>query len=286
MTVLSVVLGGYGLQFLWRSWAFVGILVIGENIVLSTGGIDLSIQAVYVFSGLFCSIIVNQWEVATPVAVAVGLVLSAGLGFVNGFIITRFELSPYLATIGTLGIINGICKLLSAMYPILYLPTNFTLLGQGQVWGIPIPFVIWIVLLLAYHILFSKSMLGRYISAVGSNEWAAQMSGIPINTVKITAYTLCSLLVGLSGILEVSRVGFSWPSTQPMLMLGIIAAAMAGMNGIKSSKWKVLGVVLGTILITSMEQCLALFQLLAWEDAFMGCAILFIVFFGRRRLKI
>ena len=283
LAALSLASGGYGWGTMLRSLAFVGIAALGENIVLNTGGIDISIYAVYTFSGLCCTVLINQLGVSTPVAILLGLLLSSGLGWLNGVIITKFQLPSYLVTIGTLGVYSGICKILSATYPILYLPADFTVLGQGQLLGIPIPFLICVVLMAAYHVMMSQTVLGRWIGAVGNNSWAAQASGIRAARVKRIAYAMCGLLVGLSGILEAARVGFSWQSSESVLMLGVIAAAMTGMEEIRSVNHKVLGVLIGTLLIVGIEQCLGLFQLLAWEDLFMGCVLLVILVLGRRR---
>lgn len=275
--------GSYGPGIVLRSLAFVGIAALGESIVLHTGGIDLSIHAVYTFSGMCCTVLINQLGISTPLAILLGLAASAMLGWFNGAIITRFALPPYLVTIGTLGVYHGLCKVLSAKYPILYLPADFTILGQGQLLGIPIPFLVFLLLVGGYQLLMGKSVLSRWMFAVGSNAWAAQASGIQAARVQRIAYMLCSLLVGLSGILEAARIGFSWQSTESTLMLGVIAAAMTGIYEIRNPRWKVLGVQLGTVLIVGVEQCLALFQLLAWDDLCMGCAILAIIIIGRRK---
>src|SRR6476619_1442922 len=163
-----------------RQTAVINIMALGMTLIIISGGIDLSVGAILAMSGLLGTM---AMEAGQPIyiGVLIGLLTGAAFEFLNGFLITRLRVNPFIVTLGTLGIFRGVTLIISNGLPVHKIPPAFSFLGEGNVLGVP--FVLWILLACAglMHVLLEYTKLGRYAFSIGSNEHAAFYAGIPVS---------------------------------------------------------------------------------------------------------
>jgi ribose transport system permease protein len=264
---------------LYVSWF--AIAAFGAGIAIIVGGIDLSVGSVMALAGLVCAIALQE---GLPLWVAIGLGLLSGLlvGLINGALVGRFHLPPFIVTLGTMGLARGITLGLTGGAPVRDLPGSFRLLGQGDVaigrLSLPLP-VFWVVLLATLvSLLLHQTVLGRYIYAVGSDERALMLVGVPTARVKLLAYTLSSLLAAIGGIVMTAKLGVAAPTAATGYELDIIAAAVIGGASLFGGEGTVTGIILGTVLMQTARNGLVLLGLPTfWQWLTIGAMILLVI---------
>jgi ribose transport system permease protein len=242
-----------------RAFTIVAIMAIGQTMVIITGGIDLSVGSILALSGLSTGMLLGTGWLLGPAMVA-GIVVGTIFGLINGLLITRLGLPPFIATLGTMSIGRGIIYVLTNGYPVT-VPRNETLLkelGQGYVGNIPIPVIILLIVTIVCTIFLSQTTIGRYIYAVGGNEEAARLAGINVGRVKLLVYTLSGTLSALAGMILLSRLVSAQPSAGVGWELYAIAAAIIGGTSLLGGEGTVLGTVLGAALIGVVENGIVL----------------------------
>jgi ribose transport system permease protein len=230
------------------------IMGIGVTFAIITGGIDLSIGSVIALSGTV-AVMVAMAGVPIWLSMVVGLLVGAFTGFLNGLMITKLKLPPFIATLGMLMVARGVALTITNAnaYPA---PDAFGNLGNNTIFGtgpkfpgIPYPVLIMIAVALIFSFVLGKTRIGRYIYAVGSNEEAARLSGIKINQIKNTAYIISGLLAGLVGVILASRMVTSQPNSADGYELYAIASAVIGGTSLMGGVGTVLGTVIGSFII-------------------------------------
>ena len=230
------------------------IMGIGVTFAIITGGIDLSIGSVIALSG---TVAVMAAIAGVPIwlSMIVGLLVGVACGLLNGLMITKLKLPPFIATLGMLMVARGVALTITNAnaYPA---PDGFgdlgnnTILGTGpQFPGIPYPVLIMIAVAVLFSFILSRTRIGRYTYAVGSNEEAARLSGIRVNQVKIVSYIISGLLAGLVGIILASRMVTSQPNSADGYELYAIASAVIGGTSLMGGKGTVSGTVIGSFII-------------------------------------
>jgi ribose transport system permease protein len=230
------------------------IMGIGVTFAIITGGIDLSIGSVIALSG---TVAVMAAMAGVPIWLSwiIGLLTGVVCGFLNGLMITKLKLPPFIATLGMLMVARGVALTITnaAAYPA---PESFGVLGNGTILGtgpkfpgIPYPVLLMIAVALIFSFILGKTRVGRYIYAVGSNEEAARLSGIKVNQVKIVAYIISGLLAGVVGIILASRMVTSQPNSADGYELYAIASAVIGGTSLMGGVGTVLGTVIGSFII-------------------------------------
>ncbi len=235
-----------------------GIFSIGEGLVIITGGIDLSVGSMFSLLGvIFIDLLVNRnvpWPAAILAVVIGGLVLGA----LQGLLVTRAKLQPFVVTLCGLLIYRGAAR---------YYTTDATMgfgytddfdwlgwLASGRTWGIPHPFILLLLVAAAMWVLLHRSVFGRYLYAVGRNEEAARFSGIRTGAVVAGAYIICGGLAGLSTILLVFYTNSVSPSSfGNFYELYAIAAAVLGGCSLRGGEGSIVGIVLGTVLLQVLQ---------------------------------
>jgi ribose transport system permease protein len=261
-----------------RNYSDIGIGAVGMTLVLIIGGIDLSVASIMALGGLVAALAMTSWGLPIPVAILLGVGAGAVIGLVNGLLIQRLRLPPFIATLGMLGVARGIVVGTTSGMGVSGLPAEFTAIGQGYIGPVPIPVVVLVItatimaLFLAYH------LWGTYIFSIGGNETAAILTGLPVARVKIFVYIMCGLLSGLAGVLVVSRVGVSLPGQSMGYELQVIAAAVIGGVSLNGGRGTILGAVLGAMIIGLIQNALVLLQVPPyWQTAFTGGIIILAV---------
>ena len=260
-------------------------LSIGMTLIILAAGIDLSVGAILALSGAVAAELLKNGVVLSPLAlqaqftvfgaIVVGLLVGAAAGLFNGLVITQFRLPPFVATLGMLSIARGLTMLWTGGVPITRLGSEFGFLGTGIFLGIPMPVLISGVLVGVFVVVTRKTRFGRYIYAVGGNERAARLTGLPVDRVKVGVYTLGGLLAGAAGLIVTARLDSAQPNAGLGYELDSIAAVVIGGTSLSGGQGSVLGTVLGCLIIGVLNNGLFLLDVSPfWQQVVKGFVIL------------
>lgn len=234
---------------LLRQISINGILAVGVTYVLLTGGVDLSIGSLVALTGVMAAHFAHPGEYWLIVSLLMGLLTGMACGALNGLVVTKGRVAPFIATLGMMTAARGIAFIASGGRPVSRLSTAFTHIGSGSFLGIPIPVWILAVIALMSWVFLNRTRLGRYVYATGGNEQAARASGINVHRIKIMAYVICGALAGLAGIVQAARSTTGQPNTGVMYELDAIAAAVIGGTSLAGGVGGVGGTILGALLM-------------------------------------
>jgi ribose transport system permease protein len=229
--------------------AVVAILAVGQTMVILTAGIDLSVGSVAGFAGVLGTMAMSSWGMPMTLGIAFGILVGGFAGLVNGALITRLELPPFIATLGMMGVARGMTFIVSGAVAIYGLPDSFRKLGEGEIGPIPLPLLYLIVIAVLGYLVLSRTRLGRYTYAVGSNKDAARLSGIPINKVLVSVYVISGALAGFGGMIAASRVHSGQPNYGVGLELDVIAACVIGGASLFGGQGTIGGTLIGAFLM-------------------------------------
>ena len=226
-----------------------GILAVGVTYVLLTGGVDLSLGSLVAFTGVVAARFAHPGEFLVLVPVSLGILAGAGCGIVNGWIVTRGRVAPFIVTLGMMTAARGLALLSSGGRPVSNLSAAFTAIGGGDVGAVPIPILIFFGVALGSHLFLRNLRAGRHLYAVGGNENAARASGVQVGRVKMMAYTICGAMAGLAGVVLAARITTGQPNAGIGYELDAIAAVVIGGTSLNGGVGGVGGTVLGALLI-------------------------------------
>jgi ribose transport system permease protein len=271
-------------------------LSIGMTIIILSGGIDLSVGAVLAFAGAVAAGLLKNGfaipgtnvfiEVTVSGAIFAGLLVGAALGWFNGFVITRFKLPPFVATLGMLSIARGLTMLWTGGFPITLLGDKFDFMGSGQLFGVPMPVLISAALVAVFMIFMKRTRFGRNIYAVGGNERAATLSGLNVNRIKLMVYLLGGALSGVAGLLVTARLDSATPNAGMGYELDSIAAVVIGGTSLNGGRGTIMGTVLGCLIIGVLNNGLVLLEVSPfWQQVIKGLVILVAVAVDRMGSK-
>ena len=159
-------LSSYNLLSIARQMSLVAIVAVGQTLVIITAGIDLSVGSIIGFTGIATTMLMAA-GIPVFIAIILGLAVGALLGYINGTLITKIDIPPFIVTLGMLSIARGFIMVLTQGWPISEVPDSFTFLGQGYILGIPVPVIIMVAIMILGHIFLNSTNLGRYIYAIG-----------------------------------------------------------------------------------------------------------------------
>jgi len=280
-----------------RNFAFVAIIALGMTVVIVTGGIDLSVGAVLVLSGMVIGMSMN---VGTPFWMAVPLALGTALlvGGLNGVMIAYVGMPPFVVTLGMLSIARSLAMVLSNNRMVYeFGPDQAHLLAVGGGFvdvavpfrgsvQVPNPVLFLTVMALIAGFAFRWTRWGRHVFAIGGNEAAANLTGVPVRLVKVSVYMVCSLCAGIAGILEVGWLGTITTSLGQGMELTVIAAAVIGGANLSGGAGTAFGAVVGAALIEVIRNSLILLGISTfWQGTFVGTFIIVAVLFDRLRTR-
>ncbi len=258
------------------SFAINGIVVIGMTIVMVNGGMDLSVGSVMALIGAVAGRL-YQSGMSIWIAAPIALVLGALLGFFNGFFITRVGLSPFITTLAMLSIARGAAFVVTQGIPLsLYsMPDAFKSIGKGDVAGIPMVIIIFIVFVIVADFLMRRSTTLRRVVYTGSSEKAALYSGVNVRAVKMGVYVLSSFLAGLGGILSIARFATATPYFASGLELQAISACVIGGASLAGGDGTIIGSVFGIALLAIITTSMILLNVsVYWQDLVSGLILL------------
>lgn len=273
-----------------RAFSWIAISSFGQILVIITGGIDLSVGSVMALSGLTAAIAMNWWDAPVGLGILVGLSTGATVGLINGLLVSKAHLPPFIATLGLMSIARGVCSGIVGGWPVRDLPKSFIFAGQYDVpigeWGVPLPVIFMIVLAVLMSLFLTRSVWGYRIYALGGNEQAAALSGINTGRVKILVYTLCGLLTAIGGLLMTARLGVASSDAAKGYELNVIAAAVIGGTSLSGGEGTVLGALIGAAIQQVLRTGLILSGVSAyWQEAAIGLVIILAIMMDQFRKR-
>ncbi len=230
-----------------------GFLACGITVAIITGGIDLSVGSTMAVVIVTCAKLSAAGISVVP-TVFLGLLVGALIGSINGFLVTRMHLQPFIATLGTNQIFRGIAYVVSGGQPVLNIQGAYRNAFQFQiVRGVRMNMIYLLLLAVIFAVILIKKRAGVYIYAIGSNEDAARMSGINVERYKMIAYTMCSIGAAMAGMVTLARLGTGEPTAGDGFETMAIAAAAVGGTSLAGGKGSILGTVLGAFTISALK---------------------------------
>lgn len=253
-----------------------GIIAIGMTVALVLGGIDLSVGSVMALSSVVTGSLhlagVNIW-----LAAFIGLVSGILCGILNGYLIGKVKLDSFITTLGMMSIARGCSYVLTQGSPLSLagMSRSFTFLGSGQIFGLPMMVLFFLLATLLMDLALRRSAIFRQVFYVGSNEKAAVLSGINVTKVKMGVFILTAVLASIAGILTASRFTVAQPNAGTGAELRAIAACVIGGASLNGGEGTVLGAVLGVILLAFVNNALILLNVsVYWQDLITGVVLI------------
>lgn len=250
------------------------LLAFGVTFVIITGGIDLSIGSIVAVAGVVSASFAHPDSYPVIVPMLMGLLVGVAFGALNGWVITRSNVPPFIVTLGTMTIGRGLALILSKGRPVSNLSDEFNFLGGGKILGIPTLIIILLVAFAVCSVVLRKTVLGRYMYAVGGNEPASRASGINVSRVKMKVYVLAGGLAALAGILLTSRISTGQPNAGEGFELDAIAATIIGGTSTTGGTGTMTGTLIGALLIGVISNGLDLLNVSSYyQQVVMGVII-------------
>jgi ribose transport system permease protein len=240
--------------------AVIAIVAVGMTLVIITAGIDLSVGSLIALSAVVCTLAIRNLAGAEQ-ATAAGMLWSSAaaigvcgvLGWFSGAMVTLFGIPAFIATLAMMLVASGLAFLAAQGQSIYQVPDSFIWLGRGSTFGLPNAVLLMLLLYAAAHFVMTRTVLGRYLYAVGGNAEAARLSGVPVKKVLLFAYTACGALAGLGGIVMASQLKSGSPTYGQMYELYVIAAVVVGGTSLAGGEGKVLGTLIGAFIIAVIQ---------------------------------
>ncbi len=276
------------LETIARQTAIVGTAALGMTMIIIAGGIDLSVGSMI---ALVTVVIAASLQAGLPplVAAALGIGAAALGGYVNGFLITRLRIVPFIVTLGTLLLLRGSAKGIAQEQkidaPLTWLKDLLAALPVGAGWRI-FPTGVWIMIILALVVgaVLRFTRLGRHMIAVGSNEQTARLCGVPVERIKIIVYTLGGAFAGVAGVFQFSRLTVGDPTVAMGAELDVIAAVVIGGGSLSGGEGSVLGTIVGALIMTVIRSGCSQMGLPNWvQEIVTGSIIVIAVALDRLR---
>lgn len=264
-----------------------GVLAIAATLVIITGGIDLSVGTLMTFTAVMTGVVLTNIGMPLPLGIVAGILSGAFCGFLSGTLVAKMKIPPFIATLGMMLILKGLSLVISGTRPIYFNDTpGFDLISRGSLIGeifpaLPIPNGVLILFLVAggASYILSRTVLGRYCFALGSNEEAVRLSGVNTDRWKIAIYTLAGAIVGIGGLIIASRLN----SAQPALGLGYeleaIAAVVIGGTSLAGGRGTIVGTLIGALIMAVLLNGLRILSVAQeWQTVVTGAIIILAVY--------
>jgi ribose transport system permease protein len=273
-----------------------GVLGLGVTFIIITGGIDLSVGTVLTFSAVMTGVFITNWHLPIPIGILGGVLSGTLAGLVNGILISRMKIPPFIATLGMLYATKGLSLVISELKPIYFNDTPvFREMAMGSILGKIIPgFEIPNAVLILFgaaiiaHLILSRTILGRYTYALGSNEEATRLSGVNVASWKTAVYALGGLFSGVGGVLMAARLNSAQPALGAGYELDAIAAVVIGGTSLSGGEGSILGTIIGAFIISTLTNGLRILSVpQEWQMVVTGGIVVMAVYLDilRRRRK-
>lgn len=254
------------------------IIAVGMTFVIITAGIDLSVGSILAFAGVVLAGALNA-GIPLPISILLGLTVGFLCGLVNGLLITFGKLPPFISTLGMMSVARGAALLYTQGRPISGFEKSFRFLATGEIFHIPTPVIIMILVYAIAHFILTRTKLGRYTYAIGGNEEAAILSGVRVKFYKTMVYALCGMLSGLAAIILTARLNSAQPIAGIMYELDAIAATVIGGTSLMGGEGTIVGTLIGALIMGVLRNGLNLLGVSSFiQQIVIGSVIILAVF--------
>ncbi len=277
-----------------RQVSFEAIIAFGMTLVIVTGGIDLSVGSMVALTGVVAALVMRAMPDASPVLAigvgfACGIAVGAGVGATSGMVIATFAIPPFIVTLAGMLMARGFAFIICGGIAVHELPEQVLSVGAGFVGGvIPVPVLVMLLVYAAVATVLSRTVFGRSVVAIGSNEEAAALAGIRVGRTKAMVYLLTGGLAGLAGVMHTGKLMSGDPNVGEMWELNVIAAVVVGGTSLFGGRGTVTGTLVGALIIGVLNNSLNLMGVQQfWQNVVLGAVILLasLADAGLRRLE-
>ncbi|WP_404293624.1 ABC transporter permease [Microvirga sp. RSM25] len=271
-----------------------GVLAVATTFVIITGGIDLSIGTLMTFCAVIAGVFLTYWGLPMPVGILAAIAAGALCGSVSGTLIAKMKIPPFIATLGMMLLLKGLALVISGTRPIYFNDTpNFPMISQESLIAAILPFLpipngvlILFVVAVASSLILTRTALGRYTFALGSNEEAVRLSGVNTDFWKIIVYTVSGGICGIAGLIIASRLNSAQPALGQGYELDAIAAVVIGGTSLSGGRGTILGTIIGALIISVLTNGLRILSVAQeWQTVVTGVIIILAVYADILRRK-
>ena len=264
-----------------------GILALGMTYIICMAAIDLSVGSTLALSAVVGGSMISPLELPWSVAILACLATGAVVGLVNGLLVTKGDIPPFIVTLGTLGIARGLAYILTKERAIYGMPDQIVFLGQGRILEIPVPVIIFLVAAAAAHVMLQHTRFGRYTLVIGDNLAAAQVTGLNVKSHQVKVFVLMGLLAAVAGIVQVGRLNAADPSSGLFYELTAITAAIIGGCDLFGGRGTIVGTLIGALIMGVVQNCLNLMGIEAfYQQVAIGIVLILAVWLDRLRARL
>nr|WP_235549234.1 ABC transporter permease [Paenibacillus sp. Root444D2] len=278
------------------STAVIGVLALGSTFVIITSGIDLAVGTVMTFSSVMAGVIITTWHLPMPLGIIGGIATGAICGLISGLLVAKMKIPPFIATLAMMMVTKGLSLVISGTKPIYFNDTPaFSQISMGSIlnsiipgFEIPNAILVFFGAAIIASIILSKTIIGRYNFALGSNEESTRLSGVNVDYWKIVIYSLTGVFSGIAGIMMASRLNSAQPALGSGYELEAIAAVVIGGTSLSGGKGSILGTVIGALIMSVLTNGLRILSVKQeWQTVIVGVVVVLAVYADmmRRRKK-
>lgn len=284
MGIISpVFLSGRNIRNILQQVSTIGILAMGSTVVMISGGIDLSIGSIVSVAAVVMGTMIKA-NYPPELAIVVGLLIGSGIGLINGVLAAYTRAHPFILTLGTMTLFQGVAIIITEGFPITDLGKRFEWIGSARIWEIPVSVIVLLLVTLACHVLLRYLRLGRLAYAIGGNEYTTFLAGIPVRRYKILFYVICGFFAGLGSVVLASRISSAIPTMGADYTLLAIAAVVIGGVPLEGGRGSVWGTFTGVLLLGVIANGLNLLHVEAsWQYVLTGAIIVIAVILHEQR---
>ncbi len=271
---------------LLRQVSINALIAFGMTFVILTGGIDLSVGSVLALSSAITAGMMAQ-GVSGLAAIFIGLLAGTAMGVLNGVLVTKGKVAPFIATLATMTAFRGLTLVYTDGRPITGFASDdimFQMMGRGYFFGIPVPIILMLVVYIVLYVVLKKTTFGRHTYAIGGNEEASRLSGLHVDRLKMYVYALTGTLSALAGLILTSRLNSAQPTAGTAYELDAIAAVVLGGTSLSGGRGWIFGTLVGALIIGVLNNGLNLLNVSSfYQQVIKGAVILLAVLLDRRK---
>jgi len=260
----------------------VGIIAMGQFLVILTGGFDLSVGSILSASSMLAASLFYNNVCGIFTSIFLSIIFATFLGLANGVLVTKGKIPPFIATLGMMEIAKSIGFQLNNGSSIWEIPKDFILFWETPIFYIPVPLIVWAVIFFCILILTENTSIGRFIYAIGTNERAAVLSGVRVEKIKLIVYTISGILCGIAGLISIGRFHFASPISGTGYSLDSITAVLIGGTNIFGGEGKAVNVLLGVIIMSVIVNLMNIMGVdIYLQNTIKGAILLSVILYGK-----
>ena len=267
-----------------RQTSFIALVSLGQMLCLIAGVIDLSVGATAGFAGICAALVMNSTTLNPYLALAVGVLAGATVGLINGLLVTRVKLNPFIVTLSMSFVISGLILVLTGGWAIPNMPETIQWIGKDSIGPFPVPLIITLIVSVLLAFLLNRTYIGRHIFAIGGNRDAAALVGIRVNRLTTLVYVISGSLAALAGVMMLARLASGQPTIGATWLLPSFAAPILGGAALSGGAGSVLGTLVGALLMTVIQNGIVMTGMsVYWENVVVGLVLVGAIVLDRVR---